>query len=434
MLPGRARKRAGSGAGRGQRPQRQEEDKPPGVPIQSLKRERSASSLSLDHVVQKLKAEIRDYSGPDKITISPSYLLEDADERNLAPDPIPYKENDDFEPFDLDKVIAKRFAILEESYAATGWVPYHKVLGEGQFGRVYLGFLLADHEKEDEERHLSAFKIVPCSMSSVIQTEVVLLRCLVHVNIIHLIDVFMCPHNKQMTAFIILEFADAGSLADECYEHGTGIQHDPDAGRIPEPIARRYFQQVASAIAYMHDKGIAHCDLHVNNILMKHEYEGGKKCLIADFGSSEICWLREKGGGSKEKQEYTESHNVSTHVSILAPDLARIVHEGTAYAITGWKKLSSDIWSLGCTLHYMLTGEYPLGFLFNDAVVDKDSLSETSYDFISKILVSEEKDRICIKEIMSHEWMNGEVRSAEEEDDRTDDSTGRTRRTSLNLY
>lgn len=420
--PGRGRKVR---PGRGQR--LDDEDEPPGLP--SRKRDRSASSLSLGHTVQKAKSDIRECDGTEQIRNNLLFVLEEGLERKRTPDPVPYKENEDYVPFDLDKLIPQRYDNLEESYTGTGWVPYHKILGEGQYGKVFLGFRLSDQENEHHDRHMCAFKIVPCQMSYAIHAEVICLRSLVHEYIIDLFDEFICLYDNEESAFIIMEYADAGSLADECYEH--------DGDRLPESTARCYFKQVTSAIAYMHGKGISHCDLHVNNILMRYEYDGKKKCLIADFGSSEICWIRdsESDGKSPTSPQYSESHQVSTHVTIVAPDVARVICNGSTYAITGWKKLSSDIWSLGCLLHYMLAGEYPLGHLFNDAVLDKDALNQESCDFLNKILIPEEKDRICIKEIINDDWMKGDVSIVStEEDNLADTTTGRTRRSSLNWY
>lgn len=36
-----------------------------------------------------------------------------------------------------------------------------------------------------------------------------------------------------------------------------------DAGPLPDPVARRFFKQIAEAVAHAHSRGIAHRDLKV---------------------------------------------------------------------------------------------------------------------------------------------------------------------------
>ena len=46
------------------------------------------------------------------------------------------------------------------------------------------------------------------------------------------------------------------------------------------------FRQIVDVLVYMHDKGVAHLDLKINNILLENENE----IKVIDFGNSQIFW------------------------------------------------------------------------------------------------------------------------------------------------
>jgi len=69
----------------------------------------------------------------------------------------------------------------------------------------------------------------------------------------------------------VLEFA-------EC---GDALHYVQSAGALGEDRARVWAMQVTSAVTYMHDLGIAHRDLKLENLLLTNDFRTIKIC---DFG------------------------------------------------------------------------------------------------------------------------------------------------------
>jgi carbon catabolite-derepressing protein kinase len=105
-------------------------------------------------------------------------------------------------------------------------------------------------------------------------------------------------------------------------------------GRMPEPRARKFFQQIISGIEYSHRLKIVHRDLKPENILLDDDLN----VKIADFGlSNEISdgdFLRTSCGSP----------------NYAAPEVIR----GGVYAGP-----EIDVWSSGVILYVMLCGRLP---------------------------------------------------------------------------
>jgi serine/threonine protein kinase len=72
----------------------------------------------------------------------------------------------------------------------------------------------------------------------------------------------------------VMAFADRGSLAGR-------LEHGP----LPPAEAIELFHQAAHALAYVHAKGVCHCDLKPGNILL----DARGRALLADFGQATLC-------------------------------------------------------------------------------------------------------------------------------------------------
>jgi hypothetical protein len=121
--------------------------------------------------------------------------------------------------------------------------------------------------------------------------------------------------------YFVMTFAENGSLAQKL-----------DAGPLPLKEAVRYFRHIAEALAFVHAKGIRHCDLKPGNILLNQHGQP----LIADFGQAHVSDDAVPSLGTffymaPEQAEYDAS----------IPD-------------TRW-----DVYSLGALIYAMLTGHAP---------------------------------------------------------------------------
>ncbi len=118
-----------------------------------------------------------------------------------------------------------------------------------------------------------------------------------------------------------MAYADQGSLAKRL-----------EKGPLPLPEALALFRQLAEALAYVHAKGVRHCDLKPGNILLNAR----RRVLIADFGQAHL------------------SGDVAPALGTffyMAPEQADL---GRQIPDTRW-----DVYALGAIFHAMLTGHPP---------------------------------------------------------------------------
>jgi serine/threonine-protein kinase len=101
--------------------------------------------------------------------------------------------------------------------------------------------------------------------------------------------------------------------------------------------ALRVTQEVASALDYAHRQGVVHRDIKPENILL---HEGS--ALVADFGIGKAV--------SSADGPITQTGIVVGTPTYMSPEQASAEHE-----VDG----RSDLYSLGCVLYEMLTGEPP---------------------------------------------------------------------------
>ena len=147
-----------------------------------------------------------------------------------------------------------------------------------------------------------------------------------HDNIIKVIEAF----EANNTVYYAMEYIKGGSLDDQISRKK----------RLTYGEAKRVAQQIGSALAFMHDKGMLHLDLKPANVMIR---EDGTAVLI-DFGLSK----QYKADGKPET-----STKVGAGTPGYAPIEQAIYQEGKGFPVT------MDVYALGGTLFKMLTGKRP---------------------------------------------------------------------------
>ncbi len=135
--------------------------------------------------------------------------------------------------------------------------------------------------------------------------------------------------------FLSMEFIGGADLAQVVAQQGP----------LSVEAAVEYVRGAAQALAYLHSEGIYHRNVSPRNLLVNVHGRLKLANLILAKLDDEAA-LAEMGGG----EQLTKQGEILGNVDYLAPEQA--VDSST---IDG----RADIYSLGCTLHYLLTGKPP---------------------------------------------------------------------------
>lgn len=152
--------------------------------------------------------------------------------------------------------------------------------------------------------------------------EAKILATLHHPNIVEVIDVF----DENNTSYMVMAFIEGKSLQSIVNSHG----------RLPYPEAVNYIAQVTNAVGYIHDRHILHRDIKPDNIMITADY----KAILIDFGSA---------------REF-EQDKTQVHTSILTHGYAPTEQ----YTANSRKGAYTDIYAIGATMYFVLTGHVPL--------------------------------------------------------------------------
>ena len=247
-----------------------------------------------------------------------------------------------------------------------------KTLGEGSFGKVKLAYHITTGQKV-ALKIINKKVLAKSDMQGRIEREISYLRLLRHPHIIKLYDVI----KSRDEIIIVFEYAQY-----ELFDYI--IQRD----KMPENEARRFFQQIISAVEYCHRHKIVHRDLKPENLLLDEELN----VKIADFGLSNIM---------------TDGNFLKT--SCGSPNYAAPeVISGKLYAGP-----EVDVWSCGVILYVMLCRRLPfddesIPVLFknisNGIYVLPKFLSPGAANLIKRMLIVNPLNRISIREIFQDEW------------------------------
>lgn len=244
-------------------------------------------------------------------------------------------------------------------------------IGSGTFGQVKLATHI-DTGLPVAIKVLSKQEIQQNDDFQRVAREFEILMQIDHPNIIYLYEVKSSYKiiEEEEYYFMVTEFCPDGDLENLIREKT----------RLSEEEAYEYLAQIISAVNYLHSKHIVHRDIKPENILLS-----GKRIKIIDFGLSNL---------------YDPRARLKTPCGspcFAPPEMVC----GLEYDPT-----KSDIWSIGITLFYMVTGTLPfmdkeLKSLYQKIVGGivefPEYLSENMKTLISSMLCSNPKSRASLK-------------------------------------
>ncbi|TBU35895.1 Pkinase-domain-containing protein [Dichomitus squalens] len=261
------------------------------------------------------------------------------------------------------------------------------LIGAGSFGKVYLGMdaatglLMAVKQVElptgsapNEERKKS--------MLSALEREIELLRDLHHENIVQYHS--SCIDDDHLNIF--LEYVPGGSVTSLLRNYGA----------FEEPLVRNWVRQILLGLNYLHERDIIHRDIKGANMLVDNK--GGIK--ISDFGISKKVEDNLLPGH--------RAHRPSLQGSVfwMAPEVV----QQKAYTF------KADIWSVGCLVVEMLTGEHPWPHLSQMQAIFKvgsakakpsipPDISAEAVNFLELTFELDHELRPSAADLLKHPWI-----------------------------
>jgi len=241
-----------------------------------------------------------------------------------------------------------------------------------------------------------------------IRKECAIMEQLNHPNVISMVGHGTGRHatGQSHLYFIFMECASGGELFDQVIDRG--------ATAMPEDVARGFMRELLSGVAHCHERGIAHRDLKLENVLLTRE--GTVK--VIDFGLSHV-YQRDANGLFDRSTPLTD---MCGSKSYAAPE----VLNGR-----GYDGFAADVWSLGVSLFAMLSGFFPL-----DEATAKDwryaklvegqkkgrsstklvygwykrtctHLTDSVIELLDAMLTIDPQTRLTLPQVLKHPWIMG---------------------------
>ncbi len=134
--------------------------------------------------------------------------------------------------------------------------------------------------------------------------------------------------------YIIMPYMVGGTLSEHVKRQGPLSLHE----------ALRYLEQIGAALDYAHTQGCIHCDVKPANILL----DSTGRAALSDFGTVRLVQTEDMlKAGSKDAGK-------SSEILMGTPDYLS-PEQALGEDLDG----RSDVYSLGATLYYLLTGDPP---------------------------------------------------------------------------
>ncbi|AQL00326.1 Putative CBL-interacting protein kinase family protein [Zea mays] len=232
----------------------------------------------------------------------------------------------------------------QDSQLVMGRYRLGQLLGSGNFAKVYKAHKVATGEAV-AVKVLDKDAVHRSGMAEKVKTEVDVMRRVRHPNVVRLHEM-MATRSK---IYFVMEYASGGELFARLAQ----------STRFPEPVARRYFQQLMTAVEFCHSRGVYHRDLKPENLLL--DARGDLKVLLK----------------------------------------------------TGYDGAKADIWSCGVILFVLLAGYLP----FNDTnlILVYRKITQSNYKcppwfsvearkLLARLLDPNPRTRITISKVTANPW------------------------------
>lgn len=250
-----------------------------------------------------------------------------------------------------------------------------RLLGQGTFAKVHYARNLKTGMSV-AIKIIDKEKVLKVGMIDQIKREISVMRLVRHPNVVELYEVMA----SKTKIYFVMEYVKGGELFGKVAK-----------GKLKEDAAKKYFQQLISAVDYCHSRGVCHRDLKPENLLL--DEHGNLK--VSDFGLSALAESKHQDG---------LLHTTCGTPAYVAPEVINR---------RGYDGSKADIWSCGVILFVLLAGYLP----FHDSNLMEmyRKIGKAEFKFpnwfapevrrlLSKILDPNPNTRISMTKIMENSW------------------------------
>jgi AP2-associated kinase len=219
------------------------------------------------------------------------------------------------------------------------------------------------------------------------QAEVAVLRRLpVHPNLVRYVDSSQGSESGTAVVYILMELCKEGTLINLLERYN---------GQLTLPQLLFIFKEVCTGVAVLHDLGIIHRDIKLENVLLSN-----KHFKLVDFGSCTSEVLNLSQASREQLLKYEEEFERLTTLMYRPPEMIDIYSR----RVVGVK---ADVWMLGCVLYTLAFFKHPFqdqpqlaivnGFF---AIPRESRFDEKFHNFIKWILCPDPEQRPGIGKIL----------------------------------
>uniref|UniRef100_A0A915PIB0 Protein kinase domain-containing protein n=1 Tax=Setaria digitata TaxID=48799 RepID=A0A915PIB0_9BILA len=251
-------------------------------------------------------------------------------------------------------------------------------IGEGKFGKVYR----CREKATGLELAAKRIKIKRDADREKVEREVAIMTRLRHPRIAQIYDAFATPDNDVV---LVMEIVNGGELFDRVVDENY---------ILTELAVVMIVRQLCEAISYIHSKNVVHLDIKPENIMCVSQT--GNRIKLIDFGLAQF-------------------YDGSSNLLFMAGTPEFVAPEVIKFEPIDFY---TDMWSIGVITYILLSGISPfLGETLGDTYVAVEKgewefddeafqgISDAAKDFISKLLIMDQKQRMLPEDCLHHSWI-----------------------------